>query len=125
MEKDEIRIDKWLWAVRVFKTRSQATEACRVGKILIHDIPVKPSREVHVGDEIFIKFHGYSRTLRVIGILTNRVSAKFVPDFAVELTLPEEFEKAKRIYLLNLEQRARGLGRPTKKERRDLERFIE
>lgn len=125
MEKDDIRIDKWLWAVRVFKTRNQASEACRAGKVLIHDNAVKPSRDVHPGDVIMIKFHGFSRTLKVVEMLNNRVSAKLVPIYAEELTLPEEFEKAKQIHLFNLEQRARGLGRPTKKERRDIEKFFE
>lgn len=125
MENNEVRIDKWLWAVRIFKTRNQATEACRAGKVTIRENPAKPSREVHPGDEINIRYTGYSRTIRVTGILNNRVGAKLVPDYAEEITPPEEFEKAKQIHLFNLEQRARGLGRPTKKERRDIDKFFE
>lgn len=118
-----IRIDKWLWAVRAFKTRSQATEACKSGKVKIDDITVKPSREVKLNEEIIVQINYISRTLKVIGLLNNRVGAKLVADFMEDLTPPEEYEKEKIKREINYEYRDRGLGRPTKKERRLIDRL--
>ncbi len=118
-----IRIDKWLWAVRAFKTRSQATEACKSGKVKIDDITVKPSREVKLNEEIIVQINYISRTLKVIGLLNNRVGAKLVAGFMEDLTPPEEYEKEKIKREINYEYRDRGLGRPTKKERRLIDRL--
>ena len=118
-----IRIDKWLWAVRAYKTRSQATEACKSGKVKIEDKSVKPSREIKLNEEIVVQVNHINRTLKVIGLLNKRVSAKLVPQYMDDLTPPEEYEKEKIKREINYEYRDRGLGRPTKKERRLIDRL--
>lgn len=120
---DSVRIDKWLWAVRVFKTRSQAAAACKGGKIKIDGQNVKASREVKEGEEIHVSLGSYSRILRVKALLQNRVGAKLVDDFMEDLTPQEEYDKKKIKEQLNMEYRKRGEGRPTKKERRIIERL--
>lgn len=122
MPKDQqnIRIDKWLWAVRVFKTRNQAAEACKGGKVKINDTSVKPSREVKLNDIVKIQKGPYTRTLKVIGLLSNRVSARIAEEYADDLTPPEEIENLKLMREMNYERRDRGAGRPTKKERREI-----
>ncbi len=120
----KVRIDKWLWAVRAFKTRSMASAACRSGKVKINDQVVKPSRDVAVDDVIIVvKNPQFTRTLKVKEILANRVSAKLVPQYAEELTPKEEYEKLKKYNEINWERRDRGIGRPTKRERRDIDRL--
>jgi len=115
------RIDKWLWEVRIFKTRTQATEACRAGRIRILDAVVKPSRELQAGDEIAWVQQPVTRTFRVLGFPRSRVGAALVPDFMQELTSPEEILKQKMMREMHFEQRDRGVGRPTKRQRRDIE----
>jgi ribosome-associated heat shock protein Hsp15 len=124
-QKENIRIDKFLWAVRIFKTRSLASEACRKGRIIINNIQVKPSRVVTANETIIVKKLPSVFTYSVIEPIENRVSAKLVNLYVNDLT-PEE-EKAK---LLNRElsgfgYRDKGTGRPTKKERRNIERLKE
>lgn len=120
---NNIRIDKFLWAARLYKTRSIASEECRKGRILIHDIPVKPSRNIFAGEIITVKKPPVIYTFRVVAPTENRVSAKLVTNLIEDLT-PDE-EKAK----LNLRQpgsvvyRAKGTGRPTKKDRRLIDRL--
>ena len=118
-----VRIDKWLWAVRVFKTRSQATAACKGGKIKIDDQNVKASREIKEGEEISVSLTVYTKTVRVKALLNNRVGAKLVPNYMEDLTPEEEYDKQKMKNELNREYRQRGDGRPTKKERRIIERL--
>ena len=121
---DNVRIDKWLWAVRVFKTRNMAAEACRSGKVRINDQPVKPSRMVTRGDRVTVTINPqFTRTLKVKELLSNRVSAKLVPDFSEDLTPQEEYDKLKIYNALMWERRERGIGRPTKKQRRDIDRL--
>lgn len=121
---DSVRIDKWLWAVRVFKTRSMATEACKSGKVTINGQTLKPSREVKMDDEVRIVLSPhFTRTLKVIGLLKNRVGAKLVPDYAEDITPQEEHDRLKKYHELNWERRDRGIGRPTKKERRDIDKL--
>ena len=123
---DSVRIDKWLWAVRIFKTRSMASNACRAGKVIVNEQPVKPSRDVAIDDVIIVTINPhFKRTVKVIGILLNRVGAKLVPQYAEELTPQEEYDKLKKYNQLNWERRDRGIGRPTKKQRRDIERLKE
>lgn len=116
-----VRIDKWLWAVRIFKTRSQATLACKSGKVRIIEAIVKPSHEVRLEQIISIRIGPLMKTVKVTGLLENRVSAKLVAGFMEDLTPPEEYDKLKANRNAGFEYRARGLGRPTKKERRDIE----
>ena len=118
-----VRLDKWLWAVRLYKTRSQAAEACKGGKVKIAGINAKPSREMNEGDEIEVHTQGIVKKVRVKKAAKNRVSAALVPDLMEDLTPAEELEKLQMIRQLNYEKRQRGAGRPTKKERRVLDRL--
>lgn len=120
---DSIRIDKWLWTVRLFKTRSQAAEACKGGKVKISGQSVKASKEVKVDEIIEIQSQGIKRKVKIIKIIKSRVGAKLVHELLEDLTSPEEYEKQEMIKLLNKEKRDRGTGRPTKKERRIISKF--
>ncbi|MCX6252769.1 MAG: S4 domain-containing protein [Bacteroidetes bacterium] len=115
------RIDKWLWAVRIFKTRSQATIACRNGKIRVRELIVKPSHEVKSGEIIEVNIPPFKKMIKVLGMIENRVSAQLAVNFVEDLTPPEEYQKIKRMREMNFEYRERGLGRPTKKERRNID----
>ncbi|HHL57342.1 MAG: RNA-binding S4 domain-containing protein [Bacteroidetes bacterium] len=115
-----MRIDKWLWAVRLFKTRTQASDACKGGKIKIAGQNAKPSREIKKGDEIEVQLAAIRKKVRVKELLKNRVAAKLVDDYLEDLTSPEEYEKLEMMKQLNYERRERGKGRPTKKERRTI-----
>lgn len=123
MTEEGCRIDKFLWSVRVFKTRNQASSACRAGKVRMGDQAVKPSREVKLLDVIVVRVWNMTRTIRVKELLHNRVGAKLVEVYIEELTPPEEFERAEMLRKLNAERRDRGAGRPTKKERREISRL--
>ena len=120
MEQGE-RVDKWLWSVRLYKTRSLASVACRAGKVKVGEGVVKPSREIHPGDELTLNMAPLFRQVRVIGIPPSRVSAKLVPDYLADLTPAEEYEKLKMMKELHFETRKHVLGRPTKRERRVIE----
>lgn len=122
---ENVRVDKWLWAVRIYKTRSQATDACRKGHVTIGGLPVKPSRDVHAGEIIKVRKSPVTRSFKVLDISGKRMSAKLVPDFAEDVTPPEELEMLKVQKEMNWIHRERGTGRPTKKERRDLEDFFD
>jgi ribosome-associated heat shock protein Hsp15 len=114
----EARIDKWLWAVRLFKTRSLAASACRDGKVLVGGQRVKPAREVHLGEIISARAHGVQRTVKALAVPPGRVSAKLVPEFLEDLTPAAEYEKAREAALTPQFQWSKGMGRPTKKNRR-------
>jgi len=116
-----VRIDKWLWAVRLFKTRSQATEACRSGKVRVDGQIIKPSRELKPGDQISISQHAITRTVKVIELLDNRVGAPLVTQYMLDLTPDSEFSKLKLMREMNFEYRDPGTGRPTKRQRREIE----
>ncbi len=123
--KTEVRIDKWLWAVRLFKTRSNAAEACKKGKVLVNSIEAKPSRNIKVGDVVSVKKNPVLFSFQVLALSENRMGAKLVPDFLKDVTPADQlklWELGKVNALLN---RERGTGRPTKKERRDLDTFFE
>ncbi len=117
---DTIRIDKWLWAVRLFKTRSQAAEACKGGKVKIGGQSAKASREVKVDDIIEVQLQNIKRKVKIIKVVKNRVAAKFVPELLQDLTPTEEYDKLDMMRQLNTENRDRGIGRPTKKDRRNI-----
>ena len=114
------RIDKWLWAVRLFKTRSMASQACRSGKVKIDNEAVKPSREIHEGMQITIHTGPVKRNVRVLAALHNRVGAKLVPVYMEDLTPESEFQKLDMIKAQSGLRPYRS-GRPTKKERRELD----
>lgn len=123
MNEIKVRIDKWLWAVRVFKTRSLATDACRNGKIKIGGQIVKASREIKVNDLITIQQQQITKTIKAVSLLEKRVSAKLVSQFMEDLTPASEYEKIETIKAVSFVFRPKGLGRPTKKERRDIEKI--
>lgn len=122
-ETDKIRIDKWLWAVRIFKTRNMAAEACKNNKISIRDNPVKPSHVVKIGEEIVYKGQYVSRSYLVKGLIEKRVSAKLAAENVEETTPPQELDKLKNIHLEFTGFRPRGMGRPSKKDRRDIDKL--
>jgi len=120
-----VRVDKFLWSVRIFKTRSLATEACRKGRIIIDKIQVKPSRTITKNEIITVRKPPVNYSFRVIEPVENRIGAKLVNNYIEDLT-PEE-EKQKLDYRMSglLNFREKGTGRPTKKERRDLDSFFD
>lgn len=117
---DSTRIDKWLWAVRLFKTRSLATEICSKGHVLIGELPVKASRMVKPGEIIRIRKTPIYRSYKVLGIVEKRVGAKDVPQYMVETTPQSELDLLEMQKDMQWISRDRGAGRPTKKDRRDL-----
>jgi ribosome-associated heat shock protein Hsp15 len=121
MEEGSVRIDKWLWAVRIFKSRSLSADACRTGKVSINEMPVKASRELKNNDIIVIQQPPVTRTVKVLSLLRNRVSAKLVPLYMEDLTPAAEYEKIEVRRAAAFIYRPRGTGRPTKKERRDMD----
>ncbi len=120
---DHVRIDKWMWAVRIFKSRSMATEACKNGKVTVNGNTVKPSHIVKPGEIIEVKNPFLLRSFHVKGILEKRVSAKLAVEYMEETTAPEEFEKMKALRSNIPAYRSRGSGRPTKRERRHTDRW--
>jgi ribosome-associated heat shock protein Hsp15 len=119
----KIRIDKWLWAVRIYKTRSLATDACNIGRVIINGKPVKPSHDVKPGEIIFVRKLPLIYTLQVKALTSNRLPAQRVKEFVDDLTSPEELEKLK-INETVFFKRDRGTGRPTKKDRRLLDDIV-
>lgn len=119
----QVRLDKWLWAVRIYKTRSLATAACQAGHVRVNGHSVKPAHHVRPGEVITARAGEILRTLRVVGLPEQRVGAGIVPSFAEDLTPPEEYAKPREPRLAPTFLRPRGTGRPTKKNRRDLERL--
>lgn len=118
----EVRIDKWLWAVRLFKTRSLAAQACVAGQVQVNGQRVKPARSVHPGEQIEALVGEVRRTVRVRELLDRRVGAKVVPQYLEDLTPPAEWERARGPRLEPLFHRPKGAGRPTKRDRRLLDR---
>ncbi len=121
---DEVRIDKWVWAIRIYKTRSQATEACRKGLISINGLPVKPSKTVHPGEIIKVRKPPYVRHFKVLALAEKRMGAAMVPKFAEDVTPPEELALQELQKNMRWITREKGSGRPTKKDRRDLDDFF-
>jgi ribosome-associated heat shock protein Hsp15 len=118
-----VRLDKWLWAVRIFKTRALACAACRQGHVTISGQPAKPSREVRVNDVLIVRKDNLTRQFKVLQLLDHRVGAPTAKDYAEDQTAPAEFEKKRETDLGPFFFRPKGSGRPTKKERRDMGRF--
>ncbi|MBD8348175.1 RNA-binding S4 domain-containing protein [Dysgonomonas sp. HGC4] len=124
-EKTEVRIDKWLWAVRLFKTRTLAVEACKKGRIMIQGTNIKPSRMIRVGDVIQIKKPPITYSFKVLDLSEKRMGAKLVPQFMEDATPQSEYEILELSKVSGFIDRDRGAGRPTKKDRRDLDDFID
>ena len=122
-EDNIVRMDKWLWAARLFKTRSLAADAIKGGKVKVDGNPIKPSREVKEGDVIQVQIDQLHKVVQVKTVIKNRVSAKQVPEVYTDLTPKEEYERIEFMHAYKAEWRDRGAGRPTKKERRMIERM--
>lgn len=122
---DRARVDKWLWCVRLFKTRSLATAAVRAGSVLVNDEPVKPAREVGAGEIVTVRQGLITRTLRVVAAPAARVAAKQVPAFCADLTPAAEFEKVRAQRVQQFLAREKGAGRPTKRDRRLLDQLFD
>lgn len=120
----ECRLDKWLWAVRVFKTRADATAACRGNSVQVNNLDAKPGRDLHAGEIVKVRVGVVHRTLQVIGCPKSRVGAKQLPEYLKDLTPPAEYEKARQASLEHFLARERGRGRPTKKDRREMGRLF-
>jgi ribosome-associated heat shock protein Hsp15 len=125
---DSVRMDKWLWAIRVFKTRGLASDACHHGRVTVQGVPAKAARAVKIADVIVVKKDDITRTYKVLQLLQNRVGAGAVKDYAEDQTPPSEIQRARdarQPHLTPLFSRPKGAGRPTKKERRDLNDILE
>jgi ribosome-associated heat shock protein Hsp15 len=122
---DSNRIDKWLWTVRIYKTRSIATEECKKGRVTMNGMPVKPSREIKPGDIIDVRKPPVNYKFKVKQMPSNRLGAKLVPDYLEDLTPKEELEALEMQKYMQWNDREKGMGRPTKKERRDLDDFLD
>ena len=118
-----MRLDQWLWAVRVFKTRLLVVTAIKAGHAKVNGAATKPAHEARAGELVSVRIGVMTRTLRVIGAPTSRVAAKLVGEFAEDLTPPEEFEKQRALRSPQAGARPKGAGRPTKRERRDLDEW--
>ena len=120
---DAVRMDKWLWAVRVFKTRALACAACRQGHVTIAGQRAKPSREVRVQEVVVVRKDNLTRQFKVLQLLDHRVSAPKARDYAEDQTAPSELAKPRQPDFRPFLFRPKGAGRPTKKERREIERL--
>ncbi|MDR1357651.1 MAG: RNA-binding S4 domain-containing protein [Tannerellaceae bacterium] len=120
---NEVRIDKWMWATRIFKSRTIAVEACKKNRVMIAGVNVKPSRMIKTGDVIQVRKPPMTFSFKVIQLTERRIGAKLVPDYLENITPPEQYEILEMNRISGFVDRARGLGRPTKKDRRELEQF--
>lgn len=119
----EARLDKWLWAARIYKTRTLAADACKNGRVSINGAQAKPSRTIKAGDEVSVRKSPVTYTFRVKQAIEKRVGAKLLPDVLENITTPEQYELLEMSRISGFVGRARGTGRPTKKDRRALDDF--
>lgn len=127
MPLTEVRIDKWLWAMRIYKTRTIATEACKKGRITINGDtnPVKPARVVHVGDIVHVRKPPVTYSFCVKQLTENRLGAKLVPEYLENVTPQDQYDLLDVVRISGFVDRRKGLGRPTKREGRELARFTD
>ncbi|MDE5585403.1 MAG: RNA-binding S4 domain-containing protein [Muribaculaceae bacterium] len=121
----EVRIDKWLWAMRVFKTRTIATEACKKGRVMMGGVPVKPSRSIKEGDVIEVRKPPVTYTFKVKATTQNRLGARLVPDYLENLTPQSQYDLLEMTRISGFVDRRKGMGRPTKRDSREMSRFKE
>lgn len=121
----EARLDKWLWAARIFKTRSIAADACKNGRVMIDGVKMKPARMVKEGDVIQVRKPPVTYSFKILKAIQNRVGAKLVPEVLENVTSTDQYELLEMNRISGFVGRARGTGRPTKKDRRDLDDFIQ
>lgn len=122
---DSIRVDKWLWAVRIYKTRSLATEACKKGHVTLGESILKPSKTIQVNDTIQVRKPPITKSLKVLALSGKRMGAKLISDFVEDVTPVEEMELLEMQKHMRWISRDRGTGRPTKKDRRELDDFFD
>lgn len=122
---NEVRIDKWLWAMRVFKTRTIATEACKKGRVYVGNVIAKPSRTIKVGDVINVRKPPVTYSFKVLALAQNRLGAKLVPEYMENITPKSELDLLEVVKISGFIDRRKGLGRPTKREGRELAEFTE
>jgi len=120
---DKVRIDKWLWAVRIFKTRSLAAEACKKGKVTVDGVTVKPSRDVRLNEIISLRVPPITRSYQVLAISGKRMSAKLAVDFVKDVTPQDQLDLLNVTKNFGFEKRDRGIGRPTKYDRRLIDKL--
>ncbi len=120
----EARIDKWMWAARIFKTRTIAAEACKKGRVSVNGAQAKPAHMVKPGDVIKVKKSPITYSFKVLQAIEKRVGAKLVPEIMENVTTPDQYELLEMSKISGFIDRARGTGRPTKKDRRDLDDFF-
>lgn len=126
MSKTEVRIDKWLWATRVFKTRTIATDACKKGRVSIGGgINVKPSHLIKRGDTVIVRKPPISYSFQVLDLIENRIGAKLVPNYLKNITSPDQYELLEMVKINGFVNRQKGLGRPTKKDGREIAKFFD
>ena len=125
MSDGEARIDKWLWTARIFKTRTIAADACKNGRVTLKGERVKPSRNIKVGDVIDVRKPPLTYTFRVKRAIENRVGAKLVPEIMENITSPDQYELLEMTRISGFVNRAKGTGRPTKKDRRMIDDFTD
>lgn len=123
--KEEVRIDKWLWATRIFKTRTIASDACKKGRVTIKGQNVKPSHGIRVGQVVEVRKPPVTYSFEVLGLIENRVGAKLVPNYLKNVTSRDQLELLEMVKISGFINRQKGLGRPTKKEGRELAQFTE
>ncbi len=122
---EKVRVDKWLWSVRIFKSRTMATDACKSGKVKIEGTLVKPAQDIQPGDILEVRKDGFNLQYKVVSLIQKRVGAPIAQQCYEDLTPEEELNKYKDWFVgkATPERREKGAGRPTKKERREIERF--
>ena len=119
------RIDKWLWAARIFKTRSIAADACKNGRVTIGGVNVKPSHMVKAGETVSVRKPPVTYSFRILKTIEQRVGAKLLPEIYENVTTPDQYELLEMNRISGFVNRARGTGRPTKKDRRAMDAFVE
>lgn len=122
---NEARIDKWLWAARIFKTRSIAADACKNGRVTLNGVNLKPSRTIKEGDVVSVKKPPVTYSFKVLKTIEQRVGAKLLPEIYENVTDPKQYELLQMSRISGFIDRAHGTGRPTKKERRALDAFVD
>ena len=121
---EEARIDKWLWSARIFKTRTIAADACKNGRIAVNGVNVKPSRMVKVGDVVAVRKPPVTYSFLILKTIEQRVGAKLLPEIYENVTTPDQYELLEMTRISGFVNRQRGTGRPTKKDRRQMDAFV-
>ena len=121
----EVRIDKWMWATRIFKTRTIAADACKKGRVMVGGVTVKPSRTIKVGEVIQVRKPPITYSFKILQPIEQRVGAKLIPEIYENVTDPKQYELLEMSRISGFVDRARGTGRPTKKDRRAMDAFVD